>query len=549
MQIQREGNILDLMEIFGGEAGHCKFGWKEFHIEAASDYIDSAITAVRVALQRITHGYPEQALCRVNVQPPSRLAALPKVEPGPAHGYIDVYMAQCNYFNAFPSHEIARYIEDTVARGSTEFDVGECSGIEVKTTYSFDLLPVTAALRHNTYFTSFSLRNVPRKEAVMRVAEILARNTAISKVSLVGLDADQGFAEIGEALRLNVHNVLVDLNLSRNRIGDKGMLGLSAGLAHLTHSVNRLVLRDTQIGGRGIQALFEGLEQNPRVSQTLIELDISGNKFDANASQAITMWLQNTGAKSSFNLRKLAVCDTNCDVFGLMQAVSIGILKTLIELDISGNKVDKAAAQALAVALKQPESKLARLICANTKLTGESLDAVLSAMSTNHALVDVRVDFSFNDLGQAGAVTLAKMLPQCNNLHSLRLRGNGFKPEHITKITDAVILNNSIKRLDLGVNIRPGRHVLQFSQALALLVTRHPSLTSLDISGDGKQFFMGVEMLPLVCVSEHAHSLIIIPPRHTLVHARTHAPQQARRDARFIKSTHGRITSCLSFPA
>lgn len=72
-----------------------------------------------------------------------------------------------------------------------------------------------------------------------------------------------------------------------------------------------------------------------------------------------------------------------------------------------------------------------------------------------------QVDFSFNELGQAGAAVLAKMLPQCNNLHTLRLRGNGFKPEHITKITDAVILNNSIRRIDVGQNIRPGKHVMQ----------------------------------------------------------------------------------------
>lgn len=64
------------------------------------------------------------------------------------------------------------------------------------------------------------------------------------------------------------------------------------------------------------------------------------------------MWLQNVGAKSSFNLRRLAVSDTNCDVFGLMQAARIGILKTLMELDVSGNKIDKAGATALAVALK-----------------------------------------------------------------------------------------------------------------------------------------------------------------------------------------------------
>jgi hypothetical protein len=69
----------------------------------------------------------------------------------------------------------------------------------------------------------------------------------------------------------------------------------------------------------------------------------------------------------------------------------------------------------------------------------------------------VRVDFSYNDLGSTGAVTLAKTLPQCNNLHSLSLRGSNFKPENIAPFTDALIMNSSIKRIDLGLNVKPGK--------------------------------------------------------------------------------------------
>lgn len=39
---------------------------------------------------------------------------------------------------------------------------------------------------------------------------------------------------------------------------------------------------------------------------------------------------------------------------------------------------------------------------------------------------------------------------------------------------------------------------IQFAQALALLITRHPSLTALDVAGDGKQFLMGADILPLI---------------------------------------------------
>jgi hypothetical protein len=54
-------------------------------------------------------------------------------------------------------------------------DLGEVPGIEAKSGYSFDLMPVAAALRYNTYFKSFILRNVPRQETVLRLADIMLR--------------------------------------------------------------------------------------------------------------------------------------------------------------------------------------------------------------------------------------------------------------------------------------------------------------------------------------------------------------------------------------
>lgn len=47
--------------------------------------------------------------------------------------------------------------------------------------------------------------------------------------------------------------------------------------------------------------------------------------------------------------------------------------------------------QAIAVALKEPESCLSRLTCANCKLGGEALEMILAAMAANTNLKDVKV--------------------------------------------------------------------------------------------------------------------------------------------------------------
>jgi hypothetical protein len=39
-----------------------------------------------------------------------------------------------------------------------------------------------------------------------------------------------------------------------------------------------------------------------------------------------------------------------------------------------------------------------------------------------------------------------------------------LRPSHELQVIDAVILNNSIKKLDLGCNIKPGKHVVKIAQ-------------------------------------------------------------------------------------
>lgn len=72
----------------------------------------------------------------------------------------------------------------------------------------------------------------------------LSSNVTVKKIALVGIDAESGFVEFGEALRMNPLNILTDINFSRNKIGDRGIAGLANGFVALTHTLSRLILRE-----------------------------------------------------------------------------------------------------------------------------------------------------------------------------------------------------------------------------------------------------------------------------------------------------------------
>ena len=64
--------------------------------------------------------------------------------------------------------------------------------------------PIATALKYNTYFKSLILQNVSRKDAVSKFAGTIEHSKHISKLVLSGLDADDGFVELGNAIRVRV---------------------------------------------------------------------------------------------------------------------------------------------------------------------------------------------------------------------------------------------------------------------------------------------------------------------------------------------------------
>jgi hypothetical protein len=123
------------------------------------------------------------------------LPALPQIDPGPCHGFVATYEAFCNYYRIPPSQEFNKFITDlqtngtftmsllTYLKGSTDLVLDECPGIERKEN-PINFVPIKAALRHNTYFTSFTCKNIPRREIADSFGDTLLHNITLKKLVL-----------------------------------------------------------------------------------------------------------------------------------------------------------------------------------------------------------------------------------------------------------------------------------------------------------------------------------------------------------------------------
>lgn len=135
--------------------------------------------------------------------------------------------------------------------------------------YALNLAPIFAALRHNNFFTSFSLHDKSRSETVRGLADIyttsllimwtffdcyvyvMTHNITLTSLDISGADisSDESWEAFGDALKTNTRNVLYHLNLSDNQFGEKGVIPVSAGLAAIPHHMSSLNVANTGMQG------------------------------------------------------------------------------------------------------------------------------------------------------------------------------------------------------------------------------------------------------------------------------------------------------------
>ena len=324
------------------------------------------------------------------------------------------------------------------------------------------------------------------------VNAMLKINKAIKRLNLSGNKFRAlGVGYISEALEVN--ESLTDLNLSDNNLGTSGANSISKALK-VNHTLRRLGLSNNKFGtpGRGFLgnvlkadvsrlkpwrdnasgALF--LSEALAINESLMELDLAGNEFDASDVCFIRKILEDNKTIKRLNL--------SGNKFGVSGADGISEgMKTngsLTNLELSDNGFGPDGAKLLAQMLKVNKT-LERLVLYRNQFGPSGADSFSEALMINHTLTDLTL--SANRFGPEGAGFISKALKVNNTLRRLNLRGNRFEPSGADSISEALASNESLTALFLSNNGFGPSGVDSISKALKA----NRTLTVLDLAKNG----------------------------------------------------------------
>jgi Ran GTPase-activating protein (RanGAP) involved in mRNA processing and transport len=468
--------LLDLKEIVTESDQTVKlvFSSHPTPILIKSKKLKEMLLTIRSSFRRITAGqYP------LTVKVPSEL-----LEPLPsdwvrseADGYLDCYIAYCNYFKVPVRKEFIKFIQRLVANGSTDLNLMLCPGIDPQSEIAIDISTVILPLKYNDYFHSVELYDVPHREALHLLGIVMETNKALTKIVVRNVGAND-VTTLGTSLTSNptLPQKVEIFDLRDNQI-DKGFQLLNTAIAHYTHGLTALYLDNCGLSSKSLVSLFEGFTKNPAMSITVEELSLSGNKFDDLSSDAFVTWLDKI--KGYSRLKKCYLANTNIDLPKISRVLLLVV--TMECWDISGNRIGDEFYNSV-VDVVTASYKLNTLRLSKCHLSPRAVESIVSAIVKNKRLTDVELDLSENEFGPSGSLVLSRVIKDSNNIRTLNLADCKLKAKGVASLLDA--LSNSIDTLILDENV-PHDEIENTCKRLGDFIAKVP-LRKLSLVGSTK---------------------------------------------------------------
>ncbi|XP_074812759.1 NACHT, LRR and PYD domains-containing protein 3-like [Natator depressus] len=274
---------------------------------------------------------------------------------------------------------------------------------------------------------------------VKLLCEGLKQNCKLQSLNLEECGVtDAGCGDLTAILRTS--QSLTELDLSGNKLGYAGMRLLCEGLTHLNCKLERLRLCDC-----GLSAACCGdLSSVLCTSQTLTYLDLRRNKLEYSGMQQLCEGLKHPNCK----LQRLGLEDCGVTAAGCGDlAAVLRASQSLAELDLRGNdSLGDAGVQLLCEGLKQPNCRLERLRLCNCGLSAACCGDLSSVLCTSQTLT--YLDLRRNKLEYSGMRQLCEGLkhPNC------KLQRLGVDFGHPTPEMEAEL--DAVKKIKPGLNIK-----------------------------------------------------------------------------------------------
>ncbi|XP_050959753.1 uncharacterized protein LOC127161151 [Labeo rohita] len=197
--------------------------------------------------------------------------------------------------------------------------------------------------------------------------------------------------------------LLRNLNLEQQNLGDKQMDQIAALLRDKHCKLNTLMLNNNSITAEGCAALTSAFNSNP---SNLIELDLSGNKLQNTGIEKICPLLEN--AQCRLEKLKLADCSITEEGYKTL-TLSLKSNSHLTELDLRGNYPGQSGVEGL-IDLQQGECcKLKTIRFLKSPTAQEACGYLTEVLGTN-PLVLTELDLSEDKLGDLGGEKLSALL-------------------------------------------------------------------------------------------------------------------------------------------
>ncbi|KAK3570339.1 hypothetical protein QTP86_017279 [Hemibagrus guttatus] len=255
----------------------------------------------------------------------------------------------------------------------------------------------------------------------------------------------RGCTDLISALTSNPSH-LTELDLSENTLGNSAMDKISTLLKNSSCKLQKLVLSDCNITGKGYTALIKALKS---ICSSLIELDLRGNDPGASGVKLLTDLLQDPDCKLK-TLRLLKSPDAEEAYTCLTKMFSKNpLLHT--ELDLSNKTPEDVKVKQLSALLQDPHYRLQKLtLYKEDSMTDDDCSHVISALVLNPSHLR-ELNLNRNKPGESGLRDLCDFLknPKCT-LQTLKLQ-NSVRGKSCTDLVSALCTNPShIRELDLN---------------------------------------------------------------------------------------------------
>ncbi|XP_072893431.1 NACHT, LRR and PYD domains-containing protein 3-like isoform X1 [Hemitrygon akajei] len=263
-----------------------------------------------------------------------------------------------------------------------------------------------------------------------------------------------------------------ELRLGENKLGDSGVKLVSAALRYPECKIQKLGLGKVGLTDSGAEDLASALSTNP----SLTELNLNDNKLGDSGVKLVSAALRNPECKiQKLGLGKVGLADSGAE--DLASALSTN--SSLMELDLSNNKLGDSGVKLVSAALRNPECKIQKLWLRKVGLTDSGAKALASALSTNSSLTVLNLNE--NKLGDSGVklVSAALRNAECK-IQKLELRNVGLTDSGAAVLFSALSTKPSLTELDLGSNSLTDLSL----PALHLITLPHLSLQQISLDGN-----------------------------------------------------------------